>query len=147
MSSTGFQVVSAFQPRPAVTPRWHLFLPLLSHWSISTLLSHSLFHFSRPHTFTSAKRFITAGCDLTPPPAFATVQKNCQGFFFFLSSFSSARPSNVPPSEAPEEMWHMDVITVWSLFLSLGLSVLKCSDVVLAVLLKALLFYCILQTM
>lgn len=113
--------LSAFQP---VT--LHLFLPLLSHWSISTLLSHSLFHSSRPLTFISAKRFITAGCDLTPPPAFATVQKIVRAFFvlFFL-----CKAVRCPALRGPwRNVTHGCDHTVWSQFLSLGLSMLKCSD-------------------
>lgn len=105
-SSRGFQVCLPFsrdQRRPLGGPSFFHFSPTEA-FPPSFL---TLFHSSRPHTSTSAKRFNSRMWSHTTS-CFCSSAKNCQGFFCPLFP---PRPSNVPPSEAPEEMWHMDVIT------------------------------------
>lgn len=83
---------------------------------LSLLAPLNTFHPSLPplHIFTSisvfltANRFMTAGCDLTPPSTFSTTQKNVMIF----CPFSSMRPSRRPPSLwPPGEIWHTDAIS------------------------------------
>lgn len=131
-----FPGLSAFQPRP----RRHLGGPSFFHFSPTEAFPPSfltLFHSSRPHTSTSAKRFNSRMWSHTTS-CFCNSAKNCQGFFcplFFLQGCPTPRPPR-PLKKCDTWMWSHSLIAV-SVF---GLSVLKCSDVALAVLLKAPLF-------